>query len=103
MNYICLVNITIDIINMKVTFNKSRIMKSAWTMFKTGKSYRRHVFTFGECLKGAWADERKKVEKMDRLMRLREKMPQRAYNPISINQLSETLVNYYAYNTFNND
>lgn len=88
---------------MKVTFNKSRIMKSAWTMFKAGKSYRRHVFTFGECLKAAWADERKKVEKMDRLMRLREKMPERASNPVSMTCLSDTLMNYYACNTFNND
>lgn len=103
MNYICFVNITVSIINMKATFNKSRIMKSAWAMFKAGKSYRRHVLTFGECLKAAWADERNKVEKMNRIMRLREKMPERSYNPISINQLSDTLVNYYAYNAFNND
>ena len=55
---------------MKTAFNKSRVMKTAWSMFKAGKSYRRHVYTFGECLKLAWADERKKVEKMDSLVRL---------------------------------
>ena len=85
------------------TFNKSRIMKSAWTMFKAGKSFRRHVYTFGECLKLAWADERKKVERMNSLSRLREIMPIKASNPVNMAYLSDTLMNYYAYNTFNND
>lgn len=85
------------------TFNKSRIMKSAWTMFKAGKSFRRHVYTFGECLKLAWAEERKKVEKMNSLSRLRERMPVKASNPVNMAYLSDTLMNYYAYNTFNND
>lgn len=88
---------------MKTTFNKSRIMKSAWTMFKAGKSFRRHVYTFGECLKLAWADERKKVERMNSLSRLRERMPVKASNPVNMAYLSDTLMNYYAYNTFNND
>lgn len=88
---------------MKATFNKSRIMKSAWSMFKAGKSYRRHVFTFGECLKAAWADERTKVEKIESLIRLRERMPEKASNPVSLNCLTTTLVNYYTNNTFNND
>lgn len=88
---------------MKTTFNKSRIMKSAWAMFKAGKSFRRHVYTFGECLKLAWADERKKVERMNSLSRLRERMPVKASNPVNMAYLSDTLMNYYAYNTFNND
>jgi hypothetical protein len=88
---------------MKATFNKSNIMKSAWSMFKAGKSYRKHIYTFAECLKLAWTEERKKVVKMNRLNQLREIMPERAYNPISLNYLSDTLVNYYANNTFNND
>lgn len=92
-------NITI----MKATFNKSNIMKSAWSMFKTGKSYRRHIYTFSECLKLAWADERKKVERMNNLVRLRKMMPEKASNPVSLNYLTATLVNYYANNTFNND
>ena len=88
---------------MKTAFNKSRIMKTAWSMFKAGKSYRRHFYTFGECLKAAWADERKKVEKMDSLIRLRERMPVKASNPVSMAYLSDSLTNYYACNTFNND
>lgn len=36
---------------MKATFNKSNIMKSAWSMFKAGKSYSKHIYTFAECLK----------------------------------------------------
>lgn len=88
---------------MKATFNKSRIMKSAWAMFKAGKSYRRHVFTFGECLKAAWADERQRVVKMDKLYQLRENMPVRSSNVVNLDCLSNTLVNYYANNTFNND
>ncbi len=44
-------------------YNKSRVMKSAWSMFKAGKKYRNHVLTFSECLKEAWKDERSSYDK----------------------------------------
>lgn len=40
-------------------YNKSEIMKNAWTM---RKSYRCRSLTFGECLKRAWAKAKEAIK-----------------------------------------
>ena len=39
-------------------YNRSRVMKMAWSMFRNGKKIGRRVLTFAECLKEAWKSER---------------------------------------------
>ncbi len=80
-------------------YSKSRIMKSAWSMFKAGKKYRNHVLTFGECLKEAWKNERSSYNKamnMYNLWNLDVKVSSMAF-------MADTLVNYYANNRYNGD
>lgn len=92
-------------------YNKTRIMKSAWSMFKAGKKYRNHVLTFGECLKEAWKDERSsydKAMKMYQLFNLNKKQcesrdTKRNVGTCSMAFMANTLTNYYANNRYNGD
>ena len=92
-------------------YNKARIMKSAWSMFKAGKKYRNHVLTFGECLKEAWKDERSsydKAMKMYQLFNLNKKQcesrdAKRNGGTCSMAFMANTLTNYYANNRYNGD
>lgn len=92
-------------------YNKSRIMKSAWSMFKSGKKYRNHVLTFAECMKEAWKNERAfydKAMKMYKLFILNKKQCEgrdAKYNTgtCSMAFMADTLVNYYANNRYKGD
>lgn len=92
-------------------YNKSRVMKSAWSMFKSGKKIGRHVLTFGECLKEAWKDERSsydKAMKMYQLFNINKKQcegrnAKRNVKVSSMAFMADTLVNYYANNRYNGD
>lgn len=92
-------------------YNKSRIMKSAWAMFKSGKKLGRHVLTFGECMKEAWKDERSSYSKsmsMYQLFNLNKKQceerdAKRNVKVASMAFMANTLTNYYANNRYNGD
>ncbi len=92
-------------------YNKARIMKSAWSMFKSGKKIGRHILTFSECLKEAWKDERSsydKAMKMYQLFNLNKKQcesrdAKRNVKVSSMAFMADTLVNYYANNRYNGD
>ena len=86
-------------------YSKSRIMKSAWSMFKAGKKYRNHVLTFGECLKEAWKNERSSYNNLWNLAAKQEKErdAKRNVKVSSMAFMADTLVNYYAYNRYNGD
>lgn len=92
-------------------YNKSRIMKSAWSMFKAGKKYRNHVLTFGECLKEAWKNERVSYNRAKDIFNLRnlltkqekERDAKRNVGTCSMAFMADTLVNYYANSRYNGD
>ena len=92
-------------------YNKSRVMRSAWAMFKSGKKYRNHVLTFSECLKEAWKHEHLSYNKELRLYRLfilnkkqcEERDAKRNIGVCSMDFLADTLVSYYANNRYNGD
>ena len=92
-------------------YSKSRIMKSAWSMFKAGKKYRNHVLTFGECLKEAWKNERSSYNKAMNMYNLwnlaakqeKERDAKRNVKVSSMAFMADTLVNYYAKNRYNGD
>lgn len=92
-------------------YNKSRIMKSAWQMFKSGKKYRNHVLTFGECLKEAWKSERASYDKAMKMYSLwnlavkqeKERDAKRNIGTCSMAFMADTLVSYYANNRYNGD
>lgn len=92
-------------------YNKRRVMKSAWSMFKSGKKTGRHVLTFGECLKEAWKDERgsyDKAMKMFQLFNLNKQQcesrdAKRNVDTCSMAFMANALTNYYANNRYNGD
>lgn len=92
-------------------FNKSNVMKMAWSMFRKGKKVGRHVLSFAECLKEAWKLERvsyDKAMKMYKLFILNKKQCEERdakYNTgtCSMAFMANTLVNYYANNRYNGD
>lgn len=92
-------------------YNKSNLMKSAWSMFKAGKKYRNHVLTFRECLKEAWKAEKARFAKAMDLYSLWNKAAQeqrkrdagRNIGTCSMSFMADTLVDYYASNRYNGD
>lgn len=92
-------------------YNKARIMKTAWSMFKSGKKYRNHVLTFSECLKEAWKDERSAYDKAMKMYNLwnlaakqeKERDAKRNVGTCSMAFMANTLTNYYANNRYNGD
>ena len=92
-------------------YSKSRIMKSAWSMFKAGKKYRNHVLTFGEWVEGAWKNERSSYNKAMNMYNLwnlaakqeKERDAKRNVKVSSMAFMADTLVNYYANNRYNGD
>lgn len=91
--------------------NNGRIMKSAWSMFKTGKMYRNHVLTFAECLKEAWKNERVSYNRARDIFNLRNQLTKRekvrdAKRNVSTSSMAfmaDTLISYYANNRYNGD
>lgn len=91
--------------------NKSRVMKSAWSMFKGGKKYRNHVLTFGECLKEAWKSERALYDKDMKMYNLwninkkqcEERDAKRNIGTCSMSFMANTLMDYYTNNRYNGD
>ena len=84
-------------------YSKSRIMKSAWSMFKAGKKYRNHVLTFGECLKEAWKNERSSYNKAMNMYNLWNLAAKQEKERDAMAFMADTLVNYYANNRYNGD
>lgn len=92
-------------------YNRSRVMKMAWSMFRNGKKIGRRVLTFAECLKEAWKSERiayNKAMSMYNLWNLaakqeKERDAKRNVGTCSMAFASGTLVNYYANNRYNGD
>lgn len=92
-------------------YNRSRVMKMAWRMFKMGYKVRKHILTFAECIKDAWNEEKKLFEKAMTLFKLnvlvaeqtRKQNEGRNISTSSMAFMSDTLVNYYENNTYNGD
>ena len=92
-------------------YNKSNLMKSAWSMFKAGKKFRNHVLTFAECLKEAWKAEKARFTKAMSLYNLwtlaakqeKERTAKINVRTCSMSFMADTLVNYYANNRYNGD
>jgi|GEM_PF-452888 len=96
----------------KYKTSKSRVMTKAWEM-KKGKTG--WAFTFSQCLKQAWKEEKRKVERWnddyDRnhflgkysakyMAEINASIPKSVAN---INFLANTLTSYYANNMYNGD
>lgn len=93
-------------------YNRSNVMKMAWSMFRNGKKIGRRVLAFSECLKEAWKSERAsfdKAMKMYNLFNLNKKQCEErdakhnTSNAPSMAFMANTLVSYYANNTYNGD
>lgn len=92
-------------------FNKSNVMKMAWSMFRKGKKVGRHVLSFAECLKEAWKLERASYDKAMKIFIIRKKVAEEEKiknkgiqtSTCSLSFMSDTLVNYYANNRYNGD
>lgn len=92
-------------------YNKSNVMKMAWSMFRKGKKIGRHVLSFVECLKEAWKLERASFEKAMKMFKRWNKVAEDSKkeneriqtSTCSLSFMSDTLVNYYANNTYNGD
>lgn len=92
-------------------YNRGRVMKMAWSMYRTGKKIGRHILTFAECMKEAWKLEKntfKKAMNMFNLWNLaakkgKERDSKRNIRTCSMAFASDSLVDYYANNTYNGD
>ncbi len=92
-------------------YNRSRVMKMAWSMLRNGKKIGRHVLTFAECLKEAWKNERATFEKAMKMFQLfnlnkkqcEERDAKRNITTCSMAFMANTLTNYYANNRYNGD
>ena len=92
-------------------YNRSNLMKSAWSIFKSGKKYRNHVLTFAECLKEAWKAEKARFTRamsMYNLWNLAAKQEKvrdakRNIKTSSMAFMADTLTNYYSSNRYNGD
>lgn len=93
-------------------YNRSRVMKMAWSMLRNGKKIGRHVLTFAECLKEAWKNERVSYKRVLDIFNLRnllvkqekERDAKRNIRPSSsMAFMADTLVDYYANNVYNGD
>lgn len=91
--------------------NRGRVMKMAWSMFRTGKKIGRRILTFAECMKEAWRLEKntfKNAMNMFNLRQLAAKQEKERNVGIktrtcSMAFASDSLVNYYANNRYNGD
>lgn len=99
---------------MKATFktDKSSVMKRAWAI-KKGKTG--WAFTFSQCLKRAWKEEKSSIARMND--KLDRQYGRGKYSPaniaaidamipktnVSLAFMADTLIDYYAYNTYNGD
>lgn len=92
-------------------YNRSNLMKSAWNMLKAGKKFRNHVLTFAECLKEAWKAEKERFAKAMSMYHLWNKAAEeqnkrdisRNIGTSSMSFMSDTLVDYYSNNRYNDD
>lgn len=93
-------------------YDRSRVMKMAWSMLRNGKKIGRHVLTFAECIKEAWKNERNTFKREMEFFKLRllaaaecdKRDAKRNIRPSSSMAFaSGSLVNYYANNTYNGD
>jgi hypothetical protein len=89
---------------MKTTFktDRSRVMTKAWEIKKGRNGW---AFTFSQCLKQAWKQEKKSVERMNETYNRDNYSGSVTGNVknVSLDFLSNTLTNYYMYNTYNGD
>jgi hypothetical protein len=87
MRYICIVKISNNNIKtMKTKYNKSAIMKRAWTSYKSSTGR-----TFPDCLKGAWL-----MEKMFTAMQNITAKQKVEAKKVKHERIESTPVNYYA-------
>lgn len=92
-------------------YNRSRVMKMAWSMLRKGKKVGRHVLTFAECIKEAWKNERITFNKAMNMFNLwnlaakqeKERDAKRNIRTCSMAFASDSLVDYYANNRYNGD
>lgn len=107
----CKTNDLIFTIMTTPKYSRSNLMKSAWSMFKSGKKKRNHVLTFAECLKEAWKAEKASFTRAKSMYNLwdlaakqeKERDTKRNVKVSSMAFIADTLVNYYASNRYNGD
>lgn len=88
------------------TYNKRSVMRKAWEIKKGrfGWSY-----TFSQCLKMAWSEEKKKVARLNDALDRKNgtgkysTTSERKINYTSLSGMANSLVDYYANNTYNGD
>ncbi|MDR1257870.1 MAG: hypothetical protein LBK65_01125 [Tannerellaceae bacterium] len=98
---------------MKTKYNKSRVMRNAWT-YKKDRRFGRSR-TFSQCLKWAWDDEKKLIARTDDIIACRnhtgryspentaKRQAQIKTSVCSMAFMADTLTAYYANNRYNGD
>ena len=70
MLHICIMKINNKMYKTMKTINKSKLMKRAWTIYKSMSNFDRDelrfINSFAECLKRAWAYEKEDIEQANR-------------------------------------